>query len=127
MFKPLGDSHYVISNGFSDSFILCFMCIPWEGFLSSTHTVIMNLVITLWMTKLIFSLIEFPLRLFILFSNIISFILLSLCEYVNTIRIRIIIVFLLWLLYRSDEYYAHHHHDPPKDCNSHCNDNLDYN
>jgi hypothetical protein len=31
----------------------------------------------------------------VLFFNIISFILLSLCEYVNTIRIKIIIVFVM--------------------------------
>jgi hypothetical protein len=24
MFKPLRDSHYVMSNGFSDSLVLCF-------------------------------------------------------------------------------------------------------
>jgi hypothetical protein len=38
-------------------------------------------------------LIKFPLRLLVMFFNIISFILRSLREYVDTIRIRIIIVF----------------------------------
>jgi hypothetical protein len=42
MFKPLRDSHYVISNDFSDSLVYVFMCLPWEGFLSSTHAVIMD-------------------------------------------------------------------------------------
>jgi hypothetical protein len=126
MFKPLGDSHYVISNGFSDSFILCFMCLPWEGFLSSTHAVIINLVITLWMTKLIFSLIELPLRSLVLFSNIMSLFLLPLHEYVNTIRMRIIIAFVMivisfwWVLCSSPSW-------PPKDCNCHCNDYSNHN
>jgi hypothetical protein len=42
---------------------------------------------------LIFSLIEFSLKLLVLFSNIMSLFLPSLHEYVNTIRIRIIITF----------------------------------
>jgi hypothetical protein len=42
---------------------------------------------------LIFSLFEFSLRLLVLFSNIVSLSLTSLHEYVNTIRIRIIIAF----------------------------------
>jgi hypothetical protein len=45
--------------------------------------------------KLIFGLIEFSLRLLILFFNIMSFILLSLHEYVNIIRIRTIIAFVM--------------------------------
>jgi hypothetical protein len=64
MFKTLGDSHYVISNVFSDSFILYFMCIPFEEFLSSTHAVIMNFGHHIVNDKLIFSLFEFPLRCF---------------------------------------------------------------
>jgi hypothetical protein len=37
--------------------------------------------------------------------------LLSQREYVNIIRIRIIIVFVM-IVIRYDEYYARHHHDP---------------
>jgi hypothetical protein len=44
------------------------------------------------------------------FFDIISFILLSLREYVNIIRIRIIIIFVM-IVITYDEYYAHHHHD----------------
>jgi hypothetical protein len=41
MFKPLRDSHYVISNGFSDSLVLS-SHVP-EGFLSSrAHVVIID-------------------------------------------------------------------------------------
>jgi hypothetical protein len=74
---------------------LMFSCAFLEkNFLVTTLMfVIINLVITLWVKKLIFSLIEFPLRLLVLFSNIMSLSLLSLHEYVNTIRIRIIIAF----------------------------------
>jgi hypothetical protein len=124
--KPLGDSHYVISNGLSDSFVLCFMCLSWEGFLSSTHAVIMNFGHHIVNDKLIFSLIEFPLRLLVLFSNIMSLFLLSLYEYVNTIRMRIIIAFVMivisfwWVLCSSPSW-------PPKDCNCHYNDYLNYN
>jgi hypothetical protein len=45
--------------------------------------------------KCYFFLIKFSLRLFVLFFDIISFILLSLSKYVNIIRIRIIIVFVM--------------------------------
>jgi hypothetical protein len=44
------------------------------------------------------------------FFDIISFILLSLREYVNIIRIRIIIIFVM-IVITYDEYYARHHHD----------------
>jgi hypothetical protein len=112
MFKPLGDSHYVISNVFSDSLVLCFLCAFLEkDFLVKTlMSVIMNFGHHIVNDKLVFNLIEFSLRLLILFFNIMSLSLLSLHEHVNTIRIRIIIVFLLWLLYHFDEYCAHHHH-----------------
>jgi hypothetical protein len=41
MFKPLSDSHYVVSNDFSDLLVLC-SHVP-EGFLSSrAHAVIMD-------------------------------------------------------------------------------------
>jgi hypothetical protein len=45
--------------------------------------------------KLISCLIKFSLRLLVLFSDIINFILLSLREYVNIIRIKIIIIFVM--------------------------------
>jgi hypothetical protein len=97
MFKPLRDSHYVISNGFSDSLVLCFSCVFLEkDFLVKTlMSVIMNFGHHIVNDKLVFSLIEFPLRLLLLFFNIMSLSLLSLHEHVNTIRIRIIIVLLL--------------------------------
>jgi hypothetical protein len=129
MFKPLGDSHYVISNGFSDSLVLCFSCAFLEkDFLVKTlMSVIMNFVHHIVNDKLVFSLIEFPLRLLVLFSNIMSLSLLSLHEHVNTIRIRIIIVFFVmivilfwWVLCSSTSW-------PPKDCNCHCNDYLNHN
>jgi hypothetical protein len=43
MFKPLRDSHYVISNDFSDSLVLCSYVPSSEGFLSSSaHAVIID-------------------------------------------------------------------------------------
>jgi hypothetical protein len=80
---------------FSDSLVLYFY-VPENDFLVKTHmSVIMNFGHHIVNDKLIFNLIEFPLRLLILFSNIMSSFLLSLHEYVNTIRMRIIIAFVI--------------------------------
>jgi hypothetical protein len=54
-------------------------------------SVIMNFGYHIVNDKLIFSLFEFSLRLLVLFSNIMNLYLPSLQEYMNTIRIRIII------------------------------------
>jgi hypothetical protein len=70
--------------------------VPENDFLVKTHmSAIMNFGHHIVNDKLIFNLIEFSLRLLILFSNIMSSFLLSLHEYVNTIRMRIIIAFVI--------------------------------
>jgi Fe2+ or Zn2+ uptake regulation protein len=77
MFNPLRDSHYVISNEFSDSLVLCSHVS--EGFLSSRgHVVIIDFGHRMTID---ICLIEFLLKLLVLFSDIISFILLSLSVY----------------------------------------------